>query len=341
MNEQQMPGGYPPGPYQTPPASPLPSGKPPLDPKKKRLIIILCAAGGFVAIFLVLAIVMAVMRGGKKATPTPTPQASVSEFEDIVSARTFIGVAPDAKRFELKMTVPSNWRASQSSVAINGWPHNVAQFKFLISSIGSTTAVDGRKKERPQNDITTQNAVTISDLSKWLKVDEKTSCPVDINCGPFGNIKTIADKTKFYDFLNNLTASTKIKTKDLEFFKPAITPETGGKQSVATIFNQDNSLRGVSYIVNYGSPEAFSPSLVVLMVGKINDKQVLLDGRFLIQDELYQNLATARTSADENYKKDLTKALADFAAGALSVQAQQIHDEAITAAKTAKLELIN
>lgn len=344
MNDQQMPGNYQPGPYQ-PAGSSLPPNynpKPPLDPKKKRLIIILAIAGGFLAIILILAVTMAIMRGGKQnAVASPTPTATPSQFEDIVSARTFIGVAPDAKRFELKMTVPANWRASQSSSAINGWPYNIAQFKFLVSSIGSTSAVDGRKKERPQNDITTQNATTISDLSKWLKTDDKTGCPVDVNCGPFGNLRTMADKTKFYEFLNALTPQTKITTRELEFFKPAITPEIGGKQSVSTIFADDGKLKGVAYITNYGSPEAFSPSLIVLMVGKLNERPILFDGRFLIQDKLYQDLATARTSADENYQKNLTKALSDFGAGILSAQAQQIRDEAITAVKTTKLELIN
>jgi hypothetical protein len=288
-----------------------------------------------------MAVTVALTKKKPAATPTPTPSTSQNQFDDIVSSRTFIGTIPDVKRFELKMTVPASWRATQSSSAVSGWPYNVAQFKFLISSIASRSAVDGRKKERSQNDISAQNTVTLSDLTKWIKTDETVNCPYDINCGPFGNIKSVADKNKFYNFLNSLTPQSKITAKDLEFFKPASVAEIGGKQSVSAIFTENESLKGVAYIVNYGTPEAYSPSLVVLMAGTLNNKPILFDGRFLIQDELYQKLATENASADENYKKDLQKALADFATSSLSAQMQQIRDEALTAAKTTKVELIN
>lgn len=298
-------------------------------------------AGSFVGIILILSVAVVVGRNGKKTpTPTPTPEAAKNKYEDIASTNTFIGTSPDAKKFILKLSVPTDWRATQSSSAVSGWPYNVAQFKFLVSSIASTSAVDGRKKERLQNDITTQNTVTVSDLTKWLKIDDSANCPYDINCGPFGNIKSVADKTKFYNFLNGLTNESKISAADLAFFKPAVAPEIGGKQAVSTIFADDGNLKGVAYIVNYGAPEAYSPSLVILMAGTLDKKPVLYDGRFLLQDKLYQDIATEKAAADENYKKDLAKALADFASGALSAQIQQIRDEAITAVKTTKLELV-
>lgn len=304
-------------------------------------MIILTVAGIFIVLIILMSVAVVVTKRKATNTPTPTPSPEQNKFDDIVSSRTFIGTAPDVRRFELKMTVPASWRATQSSTAVNGWPYNIAQFKFLVSSIASTSAVDGRKKVRIQNDISAQNAVTLSDLTKWLKNNETTNCPYDINCGPFGNIKSVADKNKFYTFLNSLTPESKITANDLAFFKPATTPEVGGKQSVSTIFADDNKLKGVAYIVNYGTPEAYSPSLVVLMAGTLNNKPVLFDGRFLLQDELYQTLATENASAHENYQQDLQKALNDFAAGSLSAQMQQIRDEALTAVKTVKIELIN
>lgn len=348
MNEQPLPGSsYSPSPppSQNPTPAPNPNiypQQPPPDPKKKRLKIILIVAGSFVAIMLILSVAVVVGRNSKKApTPTPTPEVAKAKFEDIATTNTFIGTAPDTKKFVLSLTVPTDWRATQSSSAVSGWPYNVAQFKFLVSSIASTSAVDGRKKERLQNDITTQNAVTVSDLTKWLKVDETANCPYDINCGPFGNIKSIADKTKFYNYLLGLTTESKVTAADLAFFKPAVAAETGGKQAVSVITADNGNLKGVAYIVNYGVPEAYSPSLVVLMAGTLNKKPVLYDGRFLLQDKLYQDIATEKASADENYKKDLTKALSDFAAGSFSAQMLQIRDEALAAVKTTKLELVN
>lgn len=299
-------------------------------------------AGSIIGAMLILSVAVVIGRNSKKVpTPTPTPAAEKSKYEDIASTNTFIGSAPDTKKFVLSLTVPADWRATQSSSAINGWPYNIAQFKFLVSSIASTSAVDGRKKERLQNDITTQNAVTISDLTKWLKIDEAANCSYDINCGPFGNIKTTADKTKFYNFLNSLTTESKITAADIAFFKPAVAPEIGGKQAISTIFADNGNLKGVAYIVNYGVPEAYSPSLVILMAGTLNQKPILYDGRFLLQDRLYQDIATEKASADENYKNDLTRALNDFAAGTFSAQMLQIRDEAITAVKTTKLKLVN
>lgn len=290
-------------------------------PKKNRLLIIIIVA--IVFLIIILAVALVVGASSKKEELKQTQQTEqIDPFQKVKISADNIFV--NNKQFNFSFMAPYNWRsqAITNIKIVYPWENAtpVVGFGFLASGLGQIT------------DITAENQMILRDISEWLDIDQSSS---NKSLTPSNKKLQFALLEKFST--NQSLSSDEIK-KVINFQTLGL--ETTGRIKPYSITSEDDSLKGVVYLTILG-PDYYDPRAIVLMSGKVNDKNLYLYGDFVIRDETYKKLSTKEAANNKNWSQDTKRAITDFTAGNLAQDTIKIYDELREVIKTIKIESVN